>query len=83
MKSHEQKYSEAIEALTHRLATWGVPDADTKAREFIRDLTHHGWRGAVAELDRPRPVPAGDAATGAALVRAELEAARRAAGGAA
>lgn len=57
MKSHEQKFAEAIEALAFRLNRWGVADAQTKAREFILELTHQGWRGVMPELDRPRPVP--------------------------
>lgn len=71
MKSHEQKFAEAIEALTYRLTQWAVADPETKAREFIRDLTHHGWRGAVAELDLPpaRTEPTADVTTAANAAR--------------
>lgn len=62
MKSHEQKYAEAVTELAARLAAWSVDDPETKAREFMQGMVREGWRGAVASLelpaatDRSRPV---------------------------
>ena len=35
---------EAIESLTHRLTSWGVPGAPEKAKQFIDSMVHHGWK---------------------------------------
>ena len=78
MKSHEQKFTEAIGALTFRLNSWGVEDPATKAREFVHALVEQGWRGSMPELDRPKPVPPAAPQTVEAAIAAARAALREA-----
>jgi hypothetical protein len=60
MKTQAEKYSDAIAALTHRLTSWGVDDAETKARQFMHDMTCQGWRATPIDVTPPptvRPAP--------------------------
>lgn len=78
MKDAAEKYSEAIAALTHRLTTWGVDDAETKARAFMHDLACQGWRATPLEVTPPRVTrPAAPETRQAAIDAARAELARR------
>lgn len=56
MKSDEESIREAIEQLAGALASEGIDDAENKARRFIWDLHHNGWRPNVRQpIAEPKP----------------------------
>ena len=72
------KVSEAEQALTFRLQSWGVKDAEDKAAEFIAVLIRHGWKPWAPVTALPRPPRTATAPPHELLegVRTQLRAAR-------
>lgn len=49
------KFAEALTELRRRLEAWGIEDAATKAHDFMRDLTHQGWRPSARPIETSPP----------------------------
>lgn len=81
MKSEEARTAEAITALSTRLESWGVNDANDKATEYVRDMVRAGWRPRAREVWTPPGINGGQTASSetAAQAAASARAAMRAA----